>query len=203
MMLGHLQGQVIEKQPAWLIVGVQGVGYEVEVPLSVFASLPDKGEPVSLWIHHLVREDAQLLFGFLRLEDRQLFRELIRISGIGPKVALAILSSMETPQLLQVIQNEDITALTRVPGIGKKTAERLLLDLRDRLKGWQPQQVARLGEQTPLIATPSVDPIAEAEAGLITLGYKPVDASKAVKSVMQEGMSTSELIMAALKGLGR
>ena len=203
MMLGHLQGQVIEKQPAWLIVGIQGVGYEVEVPLSVFASLPDKGEPVSLWIHHLVREDAQLLFGFLRLEDRQLFRELIRISGIGPKVALAILSSMETPQLLQVIQNEDITALTRVPGIGKKTAERLLLDLRDRLKGWQPQQVARLGEQTPLIATPSVDPIAEAEAGLITLGYKPVDASKAVKSVMQEGMSTSELIMAALKGLGR
>ena len=201
-MIGRLQGVVAEKQPSWVILDVQGVGYEVDLPLSVFASLPATSEPLTLWIHQVIREDANLLYGFSRLEDRQLFRELIKVSGIGPKVALAILSSLEARQLLNVIQNGDLQALTRVPGIGKKTAERLLVDLKDRLKSWQPQQMAKL--ELPMDASqPSTDHRAEAEAALVALGYKPTEASRALSGIEPEGLDTQALIKAALKQVTR
>lgn len=201
-MIGRLQGKVAEKQPSWMIVDVQGVGYEVDLPLSVFAGLPALDAPVTLWIHQVIREDANLLYGFTRLEDRQLFRELIKVSGIGPKVGLAIMSAMDSRQLLQAIQHEDLQALTRIPGIGKKTAERLLVDLKDRLKSWQPQQMAKL-ELATGAALPETDPRAEAEAALVALGYKPVEATRAISAVDGVGMDTQELIRAALKGLAR
>lgn len=201
-MIGRLQGMLVEKQPSWVILDIQGVGYEVELPLSAFANLPAAGEKFTLWIHQVIREDANLLYGFARLEDRQLFRELIKVSGIGPKVALAILSSLESRQLLTVIQNGDLQALTRVPGIGKKTAERLLVDLKDRLKSWQPQQMAKL--ELPVDAQqPTTDHRAEAEAALVALGYKPAEATKAVAAIYIETLDTQALIKAVLKGMGR
>ncbi|ODC03434.1 Holliday junction DNA helicase RuvA [Terasakiispira papahanaumokuakeensis] len=200
-MIGRLDGILVEKQPAWVILDVHGVGYEVELPLSVFASLPSTGEPLTLWTHHVVREDAQLLYGFFKLSDRRLFRELIRVSGVGPKMALAILSGMVSSQLLQVLQDGDVKSLTRIPGVGKKTAERLLVELRDRLADWQPQQVAQLaaepGQSTELL--PAHDPHGEAEAALIALGYKPTEASRAISQVEESGMDTQALIRAALK----
>jgi Holliday junction DNA helicase RuvA len=201
-MIGRLEGLLVEKQPSWVILDIQGVGYEVELPLSAFANLPVTGEKFTLWIHQVIREDANLLYGFARLEDRQLFRELIKVSGIGPKVALAILSSLESRQLLNVIQNGDLQALTRVPGIGKKTAERLLVDLKDRLKSWQPQQMAKL--ELPVDAQqPATDHRAEAEAALISLGYKPTEASRVLSGIDPEGRDTQALIKAALKSVSR
>ncbi|SFB90161.1 Holliday junction DNA helicase subunit RuvA [Marinospirillum celere] len=201
-MIGRLQGVLAEKQPSWVILDVQGVGYEVDLPLSVFAGLPALNEPLTLWIHQVIREDANLLYGFARLEDRQLFRELIKVSGIGPKVALAILSSLESRQLLTVIQEGDLQSLTRVPGIGKKTAERLLVDLKDRLKSWQPQQMAKL--ELPMDAQqPKTDHRAEAEAALIALGYKPTEASRALSGIDPEGKDTQALIKAALQSVSR
>lgn len=201
-MIGRLQGLLAEKQPSWVILDVQGVGYEVELPLSVFAGLPVLNEPLTLWIHQVIREDANLLYGFARLEDRQLFRELIKVSGIGPKVALAILSALESRQLLKVIQEGDLQSLTRVPGIGKKTAERLLVDLKDRLKSWQPQQMAKL--ELPVDAQqPATNHRAEAEAALIALGYKPTEASRTLSGIDPEGKDTQALIKAALQSVSR
>ncbi|WP_416885324.1 Holliday junction branch migration protein RuvA [Marinospirillum sp.] len=201
-MIGRLQGQLIEKQPSWAVIDVQGVGYEVELPLSVFAQLPELEQPLTLWIHHLVREDAQLLYGFMQLAERQLFRELIKVSGIGPKVALALLSSLSLNALLHAVQQQDVATLTRVPGIGKKTAERLLLDLKDRLKAWSAPATASSSAVEARSAI-SVDPQLEAEAALVALGYKPADAAQVIKAVAEEVEGTSELIRAALKRLAR
>jgi len=139
---------------------------------------------------------------FARLEDRQLFRELIKVNGVGPKVGMAIMSAMESSALLQAIQQEDLQFLTRVPGIGKKTAERLLIDLKDRLKTWQPQQMARL-ELPAGTLLPEVDPRAEAEAALVALGYKLPEASRAIARVAEETMDTQDLIRAALKSMAK
>lgn len=202
MMIGRLQGKLVEKQPSWVILDIQGVGYEISLPLSVFAGLPALNEELILWIHQVIREDANLLYGFARLEDRQLFRELIKVSGIGPKVGMAIMSAMESSALLQAIQHEDLQALTRIPGIGKKTAERLLLDLRDRLKTWQPQQMAKL--ELPLGSElPAINPRSEAESALVALGYKLPEASRAIAAVAAVGMDTQDLIRAALKGMAK
>ncbi|HKM15344.1 MAG TPA: Holliday junction branch migration protein RuvA [Marinospirillum sp.] len=208
MMIGRLQGKLVVKQPSWIILDIQGVGYEITLPLSVFASLPAVDEPLTLWIHQVIREDANLLYGFARLEDRQLFRELVKVTGIGPKVGIAIMSAMASSALLQAVQNEDLQALTRIPGIGKKTAERLLIDLRDRLKAWQPQQMARLEledgvEANFATALPVVNPIAEAESALVALGYKLTEASRAIAAVAVQGMDTQDLIRAALKGMAK
>lgn len=208
MMIGRLQGKLVEKQPSWIVLDVQGVGYEVTLPLSVFASLPALETELVLWIHQVVREDANLLYGFARLEDRQLFRELIKVTGIGPKVGMAIMSAMESNALLQAIQHEDRVALTRIPGIGKKTAERLLLDLKDRLKTWQPQQMAKLelplgAEGAEDVQLPAINCRAEAESALVALGYKLPEASRAIAAVAVEGMDTQDLIRAALKGMAK
>lgn len=195
-MIGRLAGVILEKQPPALVLDVNGVGYELEAPMSTFYQLPATGEQVSLFTHLLVREDAQLLYGFYREADRQLFRALLRVSGIGAKIALAVLSSMNLDEFSLCIQAGDTASLTRIPGIGKKTAERLVIELRDRLAkldmpaGLAPQLQPTSGKQ---------DAASEAQSALIALGYRPQDALRMVKAVAAEGMGSEQLIRAALK----
>ena len=136
-MIGRIRGTILEKQAPQLLIDVQGIGYEVQVSLNTFFDLPNINEPVSLHTHFVVREDVQLLYGFGDDSERQLFRELIRISGVGPKLALAILSGMSAPEFVSCVQNNDSATLVRLPGVGKKTAERLLVEMRDRLDNWR------------------------------------------------------------------
>ncbi|MBF0255230.1 MAG: Holliday junction branch migration protein RuvA [Gammaproteobacteria bacterium] len=197
-MIGRLSGIIAEKQPPALLLDVNGVGYELEAPMSTFYQLPAVGEKVSLFTHLTVREDAHLLYGFYRDADRQLFRALLKVSGVGAKMALAILSSMSSSDFSSCIQSGDTASLVRVPGIGKKTAERLIIEMRDRL--------TKLGDggtvsfdPINLGARPDT-PVSDAISALTALGYKPQDAQRMVKGVEQEGMSSEELIRAALKG---
>lgn len=200
-MIGRLRGTLLEKQPPHLIVDVQGLGYEVEVPMTTLYRLPSVGEPVTLHTHLVVREDAHLLFGFSEKRERELFRELIRLNGVGPKLALALMSGLEVDELVRCVQAQDTSALTKVPGVGKKTAERLLVELKDRFKAW---------ENVPGIATFVTEPRAggtvssaenDAVSALISLGFKPQEASRAVSAVQEEGLSSEELIRRSLKGM--
>lgn len=197
-MIGRIRGRLLESQPPTLIVDVQGVGYEVDVPLSAWSELPGVGEALDLHTHFVVREDAQLLFGFLTRHDRDLFRLLVKVNGVGPKVALAILSHMQTSELVTCVRDDNITRLTRIPGIGKKTAERLVIDLRDKLGEWQGATGVPLPSRAGATST---DPCQEAEEALLALGYKPAEASRAVAQVWVEGMGREQLIREALKGM--
>lgn len=198
-MIGRLAGVVVDRHPPEITLDVQGVGYEVSVPLSVLASLPNSEKSVVLYTHLAVREDAHQLYGFSSRSDRDLFRQLIKVNGVGPKLALAILSGMSSDELSLAIDQEDISALTRLPGVGKKTAERLLVDLRDRLSQWR--KLAPLSsshEAGPLFnADASVE--YEATAALEALGYKNQQASKMVKAVIAPNLATAEVIRLALK----
>lgn len=203
-MLGFIQGQLIAKQPAWALVNIQGLGYEIHLPLNVYANLPEINQEVSFWLHQVVREDANLLYGFASLDDRQLYRELIKISGIGPKVGLAIMSSMNATSLVRAVEMQDITTLTRIPGIGKKTAERLLLELPDRLKAWQQVHQAEIGLDTPAANKPAHNPaLAETEAALVSLGYNLTQASKVIHQVATAEMTTQQLLKACLQQLSQ
>lgn len=195
-MIGRIRGKLIENQPPVLVVDVQGVGYELEVPLSAWQDLPSAGQPVDLFTHLVVREDAQLLFGFLAKGERDLFRLLIKVNGIGPKVALAILSHMSAAELAACIQDNSITRLTKIPGIGKKTAERLCLDLRDKLTA---VSTGESGQGQIRMPSETTDPRQEAEEALLALGYKPAEAQKAVKLVYRDDMSREALIREVLK----
>lgn len=200
-MIGRLRGILTEKQPPWLLLDVGGVGYEVEAPLSTFFVLPKTGTEVSLFTHLVVREDAQLLYGFWAVSERRLFRELIRISGIGPRVALAILSGMDAAEFTRCVQNEDAAALTRVPGIGKKTAERLLVEMRDRLKDWQLTPASLDGSNPEPVST-AHSATADAVAALVALGYKPAEVDRLIakaKKTSDAELSTEQLIRAVLK----
>ncbi|MBI5329066.1 MAG: Holliday junction branch migration protein RuvA [Betaproteobacteria bacterium] len=192
-MIGRLSGTLLEKHPPQVLVDVGGVGYEVDVPMSSFYNLPATGERVSLHTHFVVREDAQLLYGFLTLKERSAFRELIKITGVGPKMALAVLSGMNVDELAQCVALQDTARLTRVPGIGKKTAERLLLELKGKLADALPQA----GGMT---ATAGV--AADALNALLALGYSDKEALLALKQVA-EGASLEESIRQALKALAR
>ncbi|MEH6564773.1 MAG: Holliday junction branch migration protein RuvA [Halopseudomonas sp.] len=200
-MIGRLTGVLLEKQPPHIVLDVHGVGYELDAPMSTFYQLPGLGERVTLHTHMVVREDAQLLYAFADKRGRQLFRELIRLNGVGPKLALALMSGMDVDELVMAVQHQDVSALVRVPGVGKKTAERLLIELRDRFKVWEtlPGSVplAASSSATTATAKPSVDAV----SALISLGYKPQEASKAVAAVDEEGLSSEELIRRALKGM--
>lgn len=194
-MIGRLQGTLVSKQPSMLLVDVHGVGYEVEAPLSTMFDLPATGQSVTLLIHTVVREDAFLLFGFLREEERRLFRALLRVTGVGAKLALAILSGMGTTEFSEAIARHDVEALVRLPGVGRKTAERLVLDLKDRLGD---VAVSPTGGRSPLAREPM--PLDEAVAALEALGYKPVEASRMVRAVPDcETQDVNSLIRAALK----
>ena len=200
-MIGRLKGTLAEKQPPHLLVDVNGVGYELEVPMTTLYRLPSLGEPVTLHAHLVVREDAHLLYGFAEKRERELFRELIRLNGVGPKLALALMSGLEVDELVRCVQAGDTSTLVKVPGVGKKTAERLLVELKDRFKAW---------ETVPSIATLVVEPRAgvavssaesDAVSALISLGFKPQEASKAVAAVQEDGLSSEDLIRRALKGM--
>ncbi|CAG8998348.1 MAG: Holliday junction ATP-dependent DNA helicase RuvA [Candidatus Celerinatantimonas neptuna] len=205
--IGRLKGILEVKQPPYILVDVAGVGYELQLPMSCFYQLPELGEQVTLITHFVVREDAQLLYGFHDEPSRQLFRELIKVNGIGPKVALAILSGLNTNQFIQAINNDDLTRLTKIPGIGKKTAERLLVEMKDRLKNWDvdipetPTADMTASQEEGGISAQRQDPQEEAIAALIALGYKPVMAEKAIRKMTTEHQTSEELIRHALKNM--
>ena len=204
-MIGRLRGTLAEKQPPHLILDVNGLGYELEVPMTTLYRLPSVGEPLTLHTHLVVREDAQLLYGFVGKRERDFFRELIRLNGVGPKLALALMSSLEVDELIRCVQSQDTSALTKVPGVGKKTAERLLVELKDRFKAWEtvPAMFALVPNQPnqPDALTPTVSAENDAVTALISLGYKPQEASKAISSIKEKGLSTEDMIRRALKGM--
>ncbi len=200
-MIGRLKGILLEKQPPRLLLDVNGVCYEIDAPMTTFYELPEAGSAVILHTHFVVREDAQLLYGFLRESDRGLFRTLIKISGVGPKLALAILSGMSADEFVGCVQGGDSTALTRVPGVGKKTAERLVVEMRDRVKDWQgvslsPDTVTQAGK-------PAADALKDAISALVALGYKPQEASRMVNAVESEGLASEAIIRQALRAAAR
>ncbi|MCP4790368.1 MAG: Holliday junction branch migration protein RuvA [Gammaproteobacteria bacterium] len=202
-MIGRLQGLIILKQPDQILVDVNGVGYEVEISFNSYCQLPETNQSACVHTHLIVRDDAHLLFGFASLDERALFRLLIKINGVGPKLALAILSGMEAPALATCVQNQDVATMVKIPGVGKKTAERLVMELRDKMGAWQ-------GDSRPAGTVPVVSPMTatasaqeEAESALINLGYKPVQATKAVAAAVNERPdgASADLIRLALKGM--
>lgn len=198
-MIARLRGVLIEKHAPEIVVDVNGLGYEVLVPMTTLYNLPALGEEVSLYTQFIVREDAQLLFGFSDTRSRQLFRDLIKVNGVGPKLALTVMSGIDSDDFVRCVQDGDTAALVRLPGVGKKTAERLIMEMKDRLESWAPAA----GAASPSVnAAPSASAVlAEAEAALIALGYKPQEASKAINALDAEGQSSESLIRAALKNM--
>jgi Holliday junction DNA helicase RuvA len=195
--IGRLRGRLVRKSPPALIVDVGGVGYELEAPMSTFYQLPELGSEVELHTHLVVREDAHLLYGFATEEERRLFRDLLRVTGVGPKIGLALLSGIDVPTFLACVEAQDVDALVRIPGVGRKTAERLLVEMRDRIRalGGLPQAAGRRDA--------AAGAQAEALAALVALGYRPVEASRLLKSVADEGAGTEELIRRALQAAAR
>ncbi|SDU13454.1 Holliday junction branch migration protein RuvA [Halopseudomonas salegens] len=200
-MIGRLRGVLIDKQPPHLLLEVGGVGYELDAPMSTLYNLPTLGNEVVLHTHMVVREDAQLLYGFLEKRERELFRELIRLNGVGPKLALALMSGMDMDELVRAVQAQDTRALVKIPGVGKKTAERLLVELKDRFKAWETLPGALQPLAGPSAAPQVASAVDDALSALIGLGYKPQEASRAVSAVESEGLSSEELIRRALKGM--
>ncbi|SDF96936.1 Holliday junction DNA helicase subunit RuvA [Onishia taeanensis] len=197
-MIGRLRGTLLEKQPPGLVVDVGGVGYELEASMTTLLALPGVGETIQLHTHLTVREDAHLLFGFAREKERALFRALIKVNGVGPKLALAILSGMDEDQFIRCVMDDDIKALTRLPGVGKKTAERLVIEMRDRFPQWtQATENALAGLEQAATGASASDSRADAEAALVALGYKPTEAAKMI-AAQDEGLSTEALIKGAL-----
>ncbi|MGX1924623.1 Holliday junction branch migration protein RuvA [Vibrio sp. NH-7] len=203
-MIGRLRGILIEKQPPELLIEVNGIGYEVQMPMSCFYELPNVGEEAIIYIHFVVREDAQLLYGFNTVKERALFREVIKANGVGPKLGLGILSGMTASQFVASVEREDISTLVKLPGVGKKTAERLVVEMKDRLKGWSAGDLfTPFTDAAPVDSTPTATNSAEEEAvsALLALGYKPTQASKVVAQIIKPGMSSEELIRDALKSM--
>jgi Holliday junction DNA helicase RuvA len=194
-MIARLAGTLIERRPPHLLIDVGGVGYEVEAPMSVFDRLPETGQPCTLLIHQVVREDAHLLFGFSTASDRELFRTLLKISGVGPKVALAILSSVSAADFALMVEAGDSQSLTRLPGIGKKTAERLILEMRSRLDDLE----LASGAPSSKRAEGERDAPAEARAGLVALGYSQAEAVKMIGTLDDDAGSAEAMIRQALK----
>lgn len=195
-MIGSLRGRLVQKSPPMLMIDVQGVGYEVEAPMSTFYQLPEVGQEIHLFTHLTVRDDAHLLFGFASERERQLFKTLIKVNGVGPKMALTILSGIEAEDFARCIRDADAARLTRLPGVGKKTAERLIVEMRDRL---QDMHVPEIRVETRARSGNGTSPIADAVSALIALGYKPQEASRHVHAVAAEGMNSEDIIREALK----
>ena len=191
-MIGRLRGTLASKQPPWLLIDVGGVGYEVEAPMSTIFDLPEVGKEVSLFVHYAAKEDTVVLYAFLRESERILFRAVQKVSGIGAKISLAVLSGASTDEFARLVQSGDIAALTRIPGIGKKTAERIVVELRDRVDGMQ------LASSGAGLSVPK-DPQSEASSALQQLGYKPVEVARLVKEVAAAGDDAEAIIRKALK----
>ena len=197
-MIGKLTGTLLEKYPPHILLDVHGVGYEVDVPMSTLYVLPHVGELTSLYVHFVVREDAQLLYGFASRAERETFRQLIKVSGIGPKIALAILSGMTADELATSVEGEDAARLAKVPGIGKKTAERLVLELRGKLLGTTPL-LAKVATQLFATQASAKDDVANA---LLALGYNAKEAEAAIKQLPEE-IGVNDGIRQALKSLAK
>jgi Holliday junction DNA helicase RuvA len=194
-MIASLNGVLAEKSPPRIVLEVAGIGYDVEVPMSTFYGLPATGAPLRLLIHQVVREDALLLYGFASDGERSVFRYLLKVSGVGPRIALAILSGISIESFAQLVHAEDVAALTRIPGVGRKTAERLLIEMRDKLA--LPQSPAASADNDWDAAQ------AEALTALLALGYKPPEASRLIKLVDAQAQTTEEIIRGALQYAGR
>ncbi|HEI8864756.1 Holliday junction branch migration protein RuvA [Serratia sp. AKBS12] len=201
-MIGRLRGNILEKQPPLVLLEANGVGYEVHMPMTCFYELPELGQEAIVFTHFVVREDAQLLYGFNDKQERALFRELIKVNGVGPKLALAILSGMSAQQFVSAVEREEITALVKLPGVGKKTAERLVVEMKDRFKGLNGDLFNNSSEiSLPASATQTqeVDAEAEAASALVALGYKPQEASRMVSKIAKPGADCETLIRDALR----
>ena len=191
-MIGRLKGILIHKAPPWLVVDVHGVGYELEAPMSTFYDLPDVGREVFLFTHYAQKEDSVSLYGFLREAERRLFRDVQKVSGIGAKIALAVLSGASVEEFARLVQTSDVTALTRIPGIGKKTAERMVVELRDRAADLAGGAVAASAGMPG-------DPLSEAITALQALGYKPAEAERMAKKAAADGDAAETIIRKALQ----
>jgi holliday junction DNA helicase RuvA len=191
-MIGSVRGRIVAKAPPQLLVEAGGLGYELEAPMSTFFHLPPVGAEVRLLTHLVVREDAHVLYGFGTEEERRLFRNLIKVSGVGPKIALALLSGISVEAFALCVQSQDVAALIKVPGIGRKTAERLVIEMRDRLEAAAPSAASALAA--------GASPEAEAFGALVALGYRPAEATRLLKAAGPGTHSTEELIRRALKG---
>jgi Holliday junction DNA helicase RuvA len=198
-MIGFLKGRLAMKLPPSLMVDVNGVGYELEAPMSTFYGLPAAGEPVALYTHLVVREDAHVLFGFGTESERRLFRGLLKVSGVGPKIALGILSGASVEDFLRIVEAEDIAMLTRIPGIGRKTAERVIIEMRDSVQKFS----APLARDGTALAPAVSSPQGEAFAALVALGYKPPEVTRLLKAADEPGLSTTEIIRRALKAAAK
>lgn len=199
-MIGFLRGKLVHKAPPLLILDVQGVGYELEAPMTTFYNLPGIGAEVTLHTHLVVREDAHSLFGFAAEADRSLFRTLIKVNGVGPKLALTILSGQSAEEFHHCIHNNDTQALVRLPGVGKKTAERLIIEMRDRLPEAKPSET---NNAMPTTTSAVGNPKQEAISALCSLGYKPLDANKMVQNINTDNLSCEDIIRQALQGAVR
>ena len=196
-MIGFIRGKLVSKTPPQLVVDVQGVGYEVEAPMTTFYDLPKLGSELQLYTHLVVREDAHILFAFSTESDRLMFRTLIKVNGVGPKLALTILSGQSAEEFHRCIHDNDVQALVRLPGIGKKTAERLIIEMRDRL----PNMTESSGSDPAVSVNVAANsPRQEAISALCALGYKPQDASKMVQAIPQQDKTCEEIIRLALQG---
>jgi Holliday junction DNA helicase RuvA len=191
-MIGRLKGILVHKQPPWLMVDVHGVGYELEAPMSTVFDLPEVGREVVLFTHYAQKEDSVSLYGFLRESERRLFREVQKVSGIGAKIALAVLSGASVDEFARLVQTGDVAALTRIPGIGKKTAERIIVELRDRATDFA------TGSSTPMSGVPA-DAQSEAVIALQQLGYKPAEAARMARDATLAGDDTATIIRKALQ----
>jgi Holliday junction DNA helicase RuvA len=207
--IGRLSGTLAEKFPPEILIECAGVGYEVTMPMTSIYALPELNEQAIIYTHFVVREDAQLLYGFANTTERKLFRLLIKVNGVGPKLALAVLSAMSADQFVSYVAHDDVSGIVKIPGVGKKTAERLLIEMRDRLKDWQITSLTPATDAMPVQLTTENtfvnDPFrnnkGDAINALISLGYKQVQADKAVKAVYNEGMSSEDIIRLSLKSM--
>lgn len=199
-MIGCLIGEVFALEAPTVLLNVNGVGYEIDTPLSTFCQL-QKGQRVTLWTHLVVREDAQQLFGFIDAQEKLVFRTLLKVNGVGPKMALGILSTLSIDVLIHTIEHDDINTLIKVPGVGKKTAERLMIELRDRFKALSTPSGTGSAMAPAQIQFSANSPVAEAEAALQSLGYKPAEAQKAVAAAKANHTEAADIIRAALKSM--
>lgn len=204
-MIGRIRGLLVEKQAPEVLIDVSGVGYEIQMPLTSFYELPEVGLEAVVFTHFVVREDAQLLYGFISKQERALFRLLIKTNGVGPKLALTILSGMTAGEFVACVERDDIATLVKLPGVGKKTAERLLVEMRDKLKslleasvGSEREFMLQSNYTAPVVANTAEE---DAIAALLSLGYKPAQASKAVSAVYVDGIDSESLIKSALKSM--
>lgn len=197
-MIGLIRGTILEKQPPQLILDVQGVGYEIDAPMGTFYQLPDVGQPVSLFTHFVVREDAHHLYGFYAREERALFRALLKVNGVGPRLGLTILSSAAPEEFVRCVLNNDTASLVRLPGVGKKTAERLVIEMRDKLSDWY-KTPATQGIVSQQDSGSRHQILQDAISALISLGYKQQEANRIVTKMDDGSASSEELIRRSLR----